>query len=403
MSTVGPCAAHVESTPIGRCSSRKAHGRVRVLHIQKATGVAGSERHLLSLLPGLAARGVEVRMCVLTAGEASRFVDALRAEGVDVVTVAAGPDVNPLLWPRLARQMRAFRADLVHTHLVHADLWGLTAAKIARVPAVSTTHDVAPFYRARVMGFAGRVAARGAAHRIAISHHVAAYLTELQLADPNELSVVHYGIDAGAWPMSADEVAEARTGYGLGPNDVAIGVASRLVPGKGHATLIAAVDRLVAGGRHDVRLLVAGDGPLMADLARRADKLSQAGAVRFLGFVRDIRLFMNACDVMTFPTGAGVGEGFGLAALEAMATGRPVIASRLGPLPEVVDATSGLLVVPDSVDELAHAIASLADDANLRRSLGAGAARRAREAFGLDRMIDETVAVYRRVLDRGTA
>src|SRR5260370_21401328 len=113
---------------------------MRVLHVAKANGIGGSERHLFTLLPGLASRGIDVGMCVLAEGAAQRFVEPLQSLGVPVVSRRAGPNENPLLVPVIARQIRRFRPDLVHTHLLHADLYGLPAARRLGIPAVRSVH-----------------------------------------------------------------------------------------------------------------------------------------------------------------------------------------------------------------------------------------------------------------------
>ncbi len=120
----------------GRGHQRAADGEdregrpltMRVLHVQRAKGVSGSERHLLSLLPALGAVGVETRMCVLSTGDGPRFVDELSASGIDVTMRNAGGNLNAKLVPELMAEIRAFRPDIVHTHLFHADLVGQVAA-----------------------------------------------------------------------------------------------------------------------------------------------------------------------------------------------------------------------------------------------------------------------------------
>ncbi len=175
-------------------------------------------------------------------------------------------------------------------------------------------------------------------------------------------------------------------------------MSSRLVPEKGHADLIDAMGIAVPSDDR-LRLLIAGDGPLRAALERQAAAVLPPSTYRFHGFVDDIRAFMNACDVFAFPTTPDFGEGFGLAALEASATGRPIVGTAVGPIPEVVaDGESGRVVPPRSPAALAAAILELAADEPLRHRLGEGAARRAREVFGLDRMVDRTVAVYQEVV-----
>jgi glycosyltransferase involved in cell wall biosynthesis len=364
---------------------------VRILHVQRAKGIGGSERHLLALLPALAASAVDVRMCVLTAPGGDQFVDAMRAGGVDTARLPAGPDLNPATFARLLSEIRTFRPDIVHTHLVHADVHGQLAAAAARVAGISSVHDTSAFWHKEPYRSAGRLVGRLARRRIAISEHVADFLRRTGLGRPDRIRVVHYGIDATALQHDAKS---SRPDLGLMLGDFTVGIASRLVAGKGHDVLIPAIAR-AAAELGTVKLLVAGDGPERGRLEMMADRYCSPGTVRFLGFVPDIGPFMHACDVLAFPTLAELSEGFGLAALEAMAAGRPVIASAVGSLPEVVDdGVTGVLVPPSSVDALGTAIVNLARDPVLRERLGANGAARARRDFPLDKMVRGTIDVY---------
>jgi glycosyltransferase involved in cell wall biosynthesis len=367
---------------------------VRVLHVQRAKGVGGSERHLLALLPALAAAGVDVRMCVLAAPGGDRFVDALRAAGVDTTGLTAGPDVNPVAVARLVGQIRDFQPDIVHTHLVHGDVHGQVAASMARVPGVSSMHGTPAFYEKEPYRSAGRVAGRLARRRIAISQHVADFLRRARLGPPDRIRVVPYGIDAAAFSTHALSRDDDRAALGIATSDFAVGIASRLIPGKGHDVLVPAVAR-AAAERSNIKLLIAGDGPERARLEGMAAQLCAPRTVQFLGFVSDVKPFMHACDVLAFPTQAQLSEGFGLAALEAMAAGRPVIASRVGSLPEVVeDGVTGVLVAPSSADALASAILALARDDAVCERLGAAGATKAQVDFPLEKMVRATVEVY---------
>ncbi len=158
---------------------------MRVLHVQRAKGVSGSERHLLSLLPALESVGVKSRMCVLSTGDGPRFVAELADAGIDVTVRAAGGDLNAKLVPELVSEIRAFRPDVVHTHLFHADVVGQVAAQVARVRGVSSVHSTDDFYRREPYRSVGRAVSRLARRRIAISEHVARFLREERLAPRN--------------------------------------------------------------------------------------------------------------------------------------------------------------------------------------------------------------------------
>ncbi len=372
--------------------------RKRILHIQRVKGIGGSERHLLGLLPALEHAGLDVRMCVLRTGRGNLFIDDMRETGIDVVVHDAGPDVNPLLLPSLISDIRSFRPDIVHTHLVHADLHGQTAALMARVPAVSSVHAAPHFYRREPYRSAGRAVGRIAKRRIAISEHVARFVRDQGLAPPDRIRTIHYGMDASAFRRTDAERDRARAALGLAPEMVAIGIASRLIPGKGHDILIDAFAK-AAAENPQLRLFVVGEGPERAAAEAQAGRQLPAGTYEFLGFVHEIADFMSVCDAIAFPTQPEFGEGFGLAALEAMAAGRPVISSDMGPLPEiVVDEITGFVVPARSREGFARAIARVGADADLRRRLGEGAAERARNTFSLDAMVEKTIGVYSELL-----
>ena len=371
--------------------------RLRVLHVQRAKGIGGSERHLLSLLPALARAGLDVRMCVLRTGGGDLFVEDLRHAGVDVTVRTAGPDVNPVLIPALLSEIRSFRPDIVHTHLVHADVHGQVAAWLARVPAVSSVHATPDFYRHQPYRSVGRAVGRVAKRRIAISEHVARFVRDRGLAPADRIRTIYYGIDASGFHRTDAERDRARSALGLAADTVAIGVASRLIPGKGHDVLIDAFATAVTENPN-LRLLVAGDGPEHASLEARATRVSPAGTVLFLGFVREIADIMSACDAIAFPTQPELGEGFGLAALEAMAARRPVISSDTGALPEInVDGVTGFVVPARSRSGFARALATVGSDPALCQRLGDAAAQRARDTFSLDAMVEKTIAVYSEV------
>ena len=115
---------------------------MKVLHLAKSHGVGGAEQHLLTLLPALRARGVDARFLSLDAGgDAARFHDALDAADVPWTRVPCGLDVSPRLARDVARAVRRERPDLLHTHMVHADVYGSVAAHALRVPFVSTRHN----------------------------------------------------------------------------------------------------------------------------------------------------------------------------------------------------------------------------------------------------------------------
>jgi glycosyltransferase involved in cell wall biosynthesis len=364
---------------------------MRVTHVVKVAGIGGCERHLLELLPALAARGTRVDLVVLLAPGGERFVDAARDRGIDVHAIGAGWDADPRTVAQLFALLGRTSPDVVHTHLVHADVHGQLGARIAGRRGVMSIHSTHAFYRREPVRTAVRAAGRLARRTIAISEFAARYVREQRLAPSDRVRVVPYGVDALAFDGDARRAC-ARHDFDLAPDDVAVVIASRLIPGKGHDALIEAC-RLARQQAPTVRLLIAGDGPRRDELAARVNH--DGATMRMLGFVDDVPALFAAADIVAFTTEPTLSEGFGLAALEAQAAAKPVIATAVASLPEIVtDCETGILVAPGDVRALARAIEVLALSPAARQRLGAAARRRARAEFSVAAMADRTLSVY---------
>jgi glycosyltransferase involved in cell wall biosynthesis len=360
-----------------------------VLHVAKASGISGSENHLLLLLPQLGERGWDVRFLLLHEGEegARELAGRMSAAGVPVEAIRLPFAGDPRAFARLLRLIRRDRPEIVHTHLVHADFHGLTAARLTGVPVrVSTKHGFNPFRSSQLFAHADRAVASLADEHIAISRGLARYLAAEEGFAEDSFTVIHYGIEAGPEPEPY---------AGVAPRLLCVG---RLIPIKGYDVLLGAMAQARRVVR-DLTLDVAGSGPLEPELRSQAAALGLDGAVRFLGHVTAVPFAESAIVVVP-----SLGEGFGMVALEAMERGRPVIASDVGGLPEiVVDDETGAVVPSGDVQALAWAIAELA--ANLPRAAALGAAGRARAVaeFRQDRCTDRHEALYREALTRAQA
>ncbi len=367
---------------------------MKVLHIQKVAGISGSERHLLGLLPELQRRGIDVQMCVLRTEGSSEFERHLERSGVSVVGIEAGPDVSVATPARISKLVRRFQPDLVHTHLIHGNLYGQLAARFSSRAGIVSLHSAHSLLVKQPARSATVFSLRNARLVIAISRFVADLAAEQGLVPKDKLRVIHYGIDDGQW-------TEHSPADPSGGEAFTVGVVGRLIQGKGHEWLFRAFARAKARVSPPMVLHVAGDGPLKERLEALADDLGVADDVRFFGHVDDIERFIGGCNVMVVPTLPELSEGFGLAALEGMAAGRTVIASRTGPLPELIeDGRSGLLVSPGDVEELEDTLVRVEASGDVRSEYGAAAKARAVSSFSLDAAVDKTVRVYEEVFRR---
>jgi glycosyltransferase involved in cell wall biosynthesis len=359
-----------------------------VLHVQKVGGISGSEAHLLELLPRLKERGWDIRFLMLHEHEpgAWEFARELEAGGVPLDDLPIRADVDPAAFLRFLAYIMKLRPTVLHTHLVHADAYGQMAGLFAGVPVrLSTKHGFNEFREGRLFALGDRLIAAAADTQISISRGLARYLVETEGFGEGSFEIVHYGIGA----------AEDLVPYPEAPTRfLCIG---RLIPIKGHIVLLRAF-RAALDARPDLKLDIAGRGVLDEGLKAVAEELELGDAVRFLGHVSPIAPAIDAASVVVVPS---IGEGFGMVALEAMERGRPVIASAIGGLIDIVrDRETGLLVPVADAEALAAAMLAIADDPARGRALGLAARERALARFPEVRCTDRTEQLYVDLLDR---
>jgi glycosyltransferase involved in cell wall biosynthesis len=350
---------------------------VKILHVHRIGGIGGSERHLLTLLPALADRGIDVHFLGLDdpARSPEPFYEALR---VPFARVPSPRDVDPLLALRVRRAVLAVGAEIVHTHLVHADLYGALGAR----RLVSTKHNDDPF-RAGPFRYVERALARRASAVVCITESLARFQVERVGLPREKIEVIHYGLDKlpDRWGQSPpDEVP---------PGARILLAVARLEPQKGLDVAVRAL-ALVRDRHPEALLVVLGEGPQRGELERLAAGLGVP--IHLPGRVPDVAAWLRRADLLVHPVRW---EGFGLAVLEAMLAELPVVATRVSSIPElVVDGVTGVLVPPDDASALAEAIANVLDDP---RDYGRAGLERARASFSVAAMTDRTTALYDRV------
>lgn len=346
---------------------------MRVVHVHRMRGIGGSERHLLTLLPALAERGLDVAFVGLDdpAWDPSDFYGAL---GVPAVRLRSPRDVDPLL---LGRLVRGLRADIVHTHLVHADLYGGVAAKLRGTKLVSTKHNDDPFRRGPFR-HVERGLLRMADRVVAITDALRDFTVEQVGASEAKVQTIHYGLDGPPEPWGDNPPDRVPSGARI------LLSTSRLTPQKGIDVAIRALPSLP----DDTVLVVLGEGPERTRLEALASELGVESRVFLLGRVPDVAAWLGRATVYVHPARW---EGFGLGVLEAMHASLPVVATRASSLPElVVDGVTGLLVPVDDEHGLAAAITAALDEPEL----GAAGHERAVSEFSVARMADRTAALY---------
>lgn len=345
---------------------------MRVAHVHKMRGIGGSERHLLTLLPALAERGLDVVFVGLDDPEwdPSDFYEALRVPAIRLRS-------DPLVLPRL---IGSLRADVVHTHLVHADVLGAVAARLRGAHLVSTKHNDDPF-RAGAFRYVERGLARAADRIVAITESLRRFTVEQVGVPAAKVETIHYGLDGPPEPWGENPPDDV-------PGDARILLStSRLVPQKGVDAAVRALPELP----DDLVLVVLGEGPERSALERLAGELGVSERLFLRGRVPDVAAWLQRATVYVQPARW---EGFGLGVLEAMHAGLPVVATNVSSLPElVVDGETGRLVPSGDAAALARAVAEALE----RPELGVAGRERARTEFSVERMASRTAALYERL------
>jgi glycosyltransferase involved in cell wall biosynthesis len=365
---------------------------IRVLQIIHSLAPGGAESLLVGLAGLAPGAGVEIAVLPLVRCPDQSLTAELREQGVTVFDLGLSSRWDPRAIPRAEKAVRSWGPDVIHTHLKHADLIGAAVGRRLGVPLVSTLHviesDPTPLGRAKRRAAAAARCAL-ASRTIAVSEAQREwYLSAFPRGGRHGTVTVHNGVP----PLG--EVAcrrSARREIGL-PDDAVAAVALGLLrEGKGHETLLDAVASL-----HDLpalRLLIAGDGPLRERLQRAARGLEDR--VHFLGYRRDVPALLAAADLVVHPSNE---DAFPTALLEALRARRPIVATRVGGIPEIVTPDVGLLVPTKDPGALAAAMRLLVEDRARRCELGRAAGERFAREFEATAWAARLRALYDEVL-----
>ena len=368
---------------------------MRILQLTSHLNTGGVSSYVLSLSRALVRRG---HALTIASGGGSLEPQAAAA-GIRhwLAPMHTSAEFSPQVF-RAARQvlerLRAEPVDVLHAHTRVGQVVADRLSRRTGIPYVTTWHGFFhPNLGRRLWPCAG-------ARTIAISEPVRRHLIEAFHVPTGRIRLVWNGVEPSEFAQRppAEILARFRVQHRLPEGGPVIGSVGRLASGrvKGFDLLLAAA-RLLLRRHADLRLLVVGDGPRRPFLEKKVDALGLRECARFTGSLADVRVPLALLDVFVFPVRWP--EGFGLALIEAMAAGKPVVATRAGAVPDIVEhGRQALLVEPEDPQALAEAVATLLHDPAAAARLGAAAQQRVRERFSLERVTDEVEAVYREVV-----
>ena len=360
--------------------------RRKLLFFIWALEVGGAERFLVRLVPRIPRDRFDVAVICLT--RKGVWAGELEARGIEVRSLdkRVGLDLGILF--RLMGLLRREQPDLVNTHLWTADVWARLAAILAGVPRIVVTEQNVDLWKRWYHRWIDRLLFLWTDRVVCVSVQVRAFYRRLGVPDA-KLHVIPNAIDLAPFDTPHPP-----------PQDAAPFVftcAARLHPQKAHGVLLDAVALLVGGGERHFKVRLAGEGPLGPELAARVRTAGLDPWVEFLGVRQDVPELFRASDAFVLPS---LYEGLPLAVLEAMAAWLPVVATRVGGIPDLIeDGTHGLLVPPGDACALADAMGRLLRDRSAARAMGAAARVRAAREYDIDAVAARTVALFEECLE----
>ncbi|UCG50581.1 MAG: glycosyltransferase [Candidatus Latescibacterota bacterium] len=310
---------------------------------------------------------------------------------------------DPFLIVRLTRRVRAFSPDVFLVLNCHrnAKFWGGLCSLFADTGAmVIAVHNTGTMNSKRSFNVIDRLFLASISSVIALSDSHARYIEHIDGFNPDRITIIENGIVPQVYENAdAEKTRTLRHQLDIGQNDKIVMMVAGLRPEKAHEALIQAAS-ILAPNRPEIKFLIVGDGPRREELERMTLTHKVQNSVVFLGERKDVSDLLHIADAVVLPSHPAV-ETLPLAVMEAMAAGVPVVASKVGSVPDMIeDGVNGRLISPADGEELAAVLVDLFDNESVARAIAAAAGRTVREKYTLDRMVSKYASLFERLARR---
>jgi glycosyltransferase involved in cell wall biosynthesis len=361
-----------------------------ILFLSTSSGPGGAERVISTLSAALNTQHRRVIIGLFRPGWLQTECQRLGVE----TTILPLSGLFHLGWfLECIRLIRREKVSLIHAHEFSAVVYGWIVSLIARIPFVGTIHGKNYFWEKARRRLAYRLIARTGT-LVAVSEDLKRFIAEKAGIPGRRLRVIYNGIMPGA-PVDEVEIERCRSELGIRSGDTVLGAVGSLYPVKGHRFLLDAMP-LVLQRFPDTVLIMAGRGELDVSLKEQAKRLGIEEKVRFLGMREDVPRLLGLMDVFVLPS---LSEGLSMALLEAMAAGKPVVATRVGGNPELVEeGKTGLLVRGQDADDLAASLIGMLGKPTTMRQFGQAGAERVKGQFIFHHMVQRYSNCYSELL-----
>ena len=364
--------------------------KTTVLHLSTSSGPGGAERMISTLTAALNQGQFRTIVVLFRSGWLQTECEA---RGVRTCVMPLGGPFN-LQWFRAClRLLRKEQVALIHAHEFSAILCGWVVAMLAGVPLVATVHGKNYFWEKLRRRVTYRLVSRQGTI-VAVSKDLKQFICDRVGVQEQRVEVIYNGV-APAQIITDEEVQTCKAELGISGCYPVLGVVGSLYPVKGHRFLLEAMPEILRRWP-TAQLLVIGRGELDVVLKEQVEQLAIGANVHFLGMRQDVPRLLSLMDVFVLPS---LSEGLSIALLEAMASGKPVVATRVGGNPELIDhGRTGFLVQSEDAKDLAANLLTLLSDPGMMQQFGRQATERVRQHFAMEQMVDRYRDLYARCL-----
>lgn len=359
-----------------------------ILHLSETSEPGGSETVLAYIANNLDRDRYDSLVCLLSEGW---LTDHLKRLGVRYEIIENRRSYDPAFLVRLIKLIRREHVALIHSHEFMMNVYGSVAARLTGIPMIGTIHGKVYFTEKKSRIAAYKLAVALSSRIIAVSEDLKKYFIEnIGIRNDRKILTLYNGIDIDKYkPIAKSD--DLRRKLEIPPGAVVAGTVGSLFKVKAFDQLIRAAG-IVHATNPDFRLLIAGEGNEESDLRRLIDELRLNDAVKLLGFRDDIPDLLNLFDIYVC---SSLSEGLSLSILEAMASARPIVATRVGGNAELIaDGENGFLVPSGNPEALAEKIKTLIDSEPLRIQMGQKSRVIVEQKFSLRKMIDDYQNLY---------
>ncbi len=356
--------------------------KIKVLQVIDSLETGGAEKIVYDLAVNLDPLGYDVSICSLEDERETFLAERLMEKGFSIHFLGRKEGFDLSLPSGIRRIIREKSIDIVHCH-IGGELYGHAGTVGTRARVLTTLHGIFPYsLKQRALIWLCSIFKKN--YKVAVSK-------ELQKLY-NCHTLIYNGVDTGSPPPAADGIGE----FHRSSDDIVVAITGRLSQVKNHRNFLDAAS-IVSSRNEKVKFVVVGDGPLQRDLERYCESKGISERTVFTGYRKDIESIMNQIDISVLSSDS---EGLPMVVLESMAASKPVVATAVGGIPElVIDDVTGILVEPRDPAALASAIERLAGDGPLRERMGRAARKRIEDNFSTSIMIDKYRLVYGNLLD----